>query len=177
MKFKKLTINFPYDEMLNEARSLAHKFVPHREGDYMHSGWESLCIRGISPTHTEWHGAYGYKKADDVPYVWTDIAPITQTWFENHWPIPTKKFYRIRFMKLKAGGYVDWHSDKPTTGYLGPVNMALNNPPGCLFSFEGGETVPFMDGTAFQLDIGYKHMVANISGTDRYHIIVHFVPL
>lgn len=168
--------------MLAEAKTLSHSFVPHRESDYRHTGWESLTIHGISSTHTEWHGAYGYNSPEEVPYRWTNIAPFTQEWFQSHWPIPTQKFYRIRFMKLKPGGYIDWHRDKPTTGYLGPINMALHNPIGCVFNIGddesslGREVVPFTNGSAFQIDIGYQHNVVNLSNEDRYHIIVHYVP-
>ena len=54
----KLDIKIPHEEMLKEAISLKDEFVSHRDHDsdprsgYRHKGWRSLCIHGISPTHT-----------------------------------------------------------------------------------------------------------------------------
>ena len=51
----KLDIEFPYEKMLDEAKSCKRFFVKHRAEDqihgYKHSGWSSLCIHGISSTH------------------------------------------------------------------------------------------------------------------------------
>ena len=51
--------------MLKEVKAIKSLFVKHRAEDkisgYSHKGWSSLCIHGISPTHTNHYTSYGYK--------------------------------------------------------------------------------------------------------------------
>lgn len=171
----KLNIAFPYEEMLQEAKALRKLFVPHRPGN--HKGWYSLCIHGISSTHTNHFSAYGYDSNENTPYVWTDIVekcPVTFNYFKNIFPFT--KYNRLRFMLLESKGYiephVDYHKHK-----LSPINIALNNPETCYMKMKNIKGyVPFKDGTAFMLDVSNEHACFNNSNEDRYHIIVHGTP-
>lgn len=170
--FLRLNIDYPYTSMLKEAQSLKSMYVAHRSAYERHTGWKSLCIHGLSPTMTDSHEVYGYSNPYDVPYIWTDVASFTQNWFMNNFP--TKKFFRIRFMLLESGGFIEKHIDN-NRNKLGPVNMALNNPDNCNFVMND-IIVPFKVGTAFMLNVSNEHYVKNESNIDRYHIIVHHEP-
>ena len=81
-----------------------------------------------------------------------------------------KTYYRLRFMLLKPGGYVEPHSDSQNKMQ---INISLNNPNECFFVTEKG-TVPFDDkGSVFLFDNYYEHSVINNSKEDRFHIILH----
>ena len=173
----KLDIVFPYVKMLEEAKAIKSLFVKHRAEDqiqgYRHKGWASLCIHGISPSHTTHYTSYGYKSNEETPYVWTDIAtkcPYTYNFFKNIYPC--NNYNRIRFMLLEPGGFITPHNDMANSK-LAPVNIALNHPKNCVMKFSEHGIVPFKDGTAFLLDINNVHAAYNKSNEDRYHIIVH----
>ena len=173
----KLDIEFPFEEMLNEAKNIKEYFVEHRAEDkisgYSHKGWSSLCIHGISPTHTNHYTSYGYKSNKEVPYTWTDIianCPYTYNFFKNIYPCDD--YYRVRFMLLEPGGYIAPHNDM-NEHKLSPVNLAINHPKNCIMKMAHHGKVPFEDGTAFMLDVGNVHAYYNKSNEDRYHIIVH----
>ena len=96
----KLDLEFPYQAMYKEAKSLKDKFVAHRDqdggGGYHHKGWRSLCIHGISAESTNHYDQYGYESNDEVPYNWTNIidqCPITYDFFKNKFPF--KKYFRV----------------------------------------------------------------------------------
>ena len=171
-----LTLRLPFDipreAMLAEAKSLREFFVYHRVGG-QHRGWRSLCLHGISSVHTENHDRYGFGDRESAPYQYTDISkfcPISTAFFQDVFGYDV--YDRVRFMLLEPGGYILPHADV-SWKQLGPVNIALNNPDGCVFAMEDWGMVPFYDGTANMLAVGYQHAVYNNSDQDRYHIIVH----
>ena len=158
--------------MLSEAKKLRDFFVYHRAGG-QHQGWRSLCLHGISSVHTENHDRYGFPDRESAPYAWTDISkfcPVSTEFFSNVFGYDW--YERVRFMLLEPGGYILPHEDVDWK-QLGPVNIALNNPDGCVFAMEDWGIVPFAGGTANMLAVGYRHAVYNNSQEDRYHIIVH----
>ena len=173
----KLNIKFPHIQMLEEAKATKSLFVKHRAEDqisgYSHKNWSSLCIHGISPTHTNHYTSYGYKSNKETPYTWTDIAvscPYTYNFFKNIYPC--NDYYRVRFMLLEPGGYIAPHNDM-NEYKLSPVNIALNHPKNCVMKMAKHGTVPFKDGEAYILDVGNVHAYYNKSNEDRYHIIIH----
>ena len=173
----KLDIDFPYQTMLEEAKSLKKYFVKHRAEDqisgYRHKGWASLCIHGISAEKTNHFTEYGYKSNDETPYKWTEIAdlcPTTTNFFKDYYPCDT--YYRVRFMLLEPEGYIAPHNDMQEHR-LSPVNIALNHPKNCIMKMAKHGTVPFKEGEAYILDVGNVHAYYNKSNEDRYHIIVH----
>jgi hypothetical protein len=168
--FLPLHLEMPWREMLAEATALQNLFVQHRYADESHSGWKSLCIHGIDATSTQSHEHYGCKSAQDVPYRWTDInAPVTREYFREVYP--ASRYYRVRFMLLEPGGRILPHRDYPKRR-LGPVNIALSHPPGCVMTLDQ-QVVPFRPGRAFLLDVSREHCVENHSTESRIHIIVH----
>ena len=173
----KLDIEFPFEEMLNEAKNIRKYFVEHRAEEqihgYRHKGWASLSLHGISHNHTNHFSSYGYGSNRETPYKWTEISskcPITTNFFKNIYPCDN--YYRLRFMLLEPEGYIAPHNDMQEHK-LSPVNIALNHPKGCLMKMVGHGTVPFKQGEAYLLDVGNTHAYYNKSHEDRYHIIVH----
>lgn len=174
-----LDIKIPYKEMLNEAANIKHLFVAHRDNDvigsYRHKGWKSLCIHGLSESHTNHYTEYGYSSNDETPYTWTSIAalcPITTNWLKT---FPMEKYYRVRFMLLEPGGYIYPHRDS-ATNQLSPINIALNHPEGCIFKMKEHGVVPMKPGVVMLLDVGNIHAYINNSNEDRIHIIIHGKP-
>jgi hypothetical protein len=173
-RYLKLDIPLPYNEMLAEAFALIDKFTPHRGGDYGHQGWESLTIHGLGwDKHENWSD-YGYKKGKDASndYVWTEIAdlcPVTTKWLKE--VFPCKKYGRIRFMLLRAGGSIALHNDS-SMKLIENINVALNNPVGCKWIWGDGEELIMEQGGVYAMNLGYDHSVVNTSNQDRMHIII-----
>jgi len=171
-KYLILDISYPYDEMLDEARRLSHRFVPHRSA--LSKGWESLTLHGLGEDKTGSFEDYGYKNGGDAAkdMYWTkaaDESPITKNFLLNNFP--SKRFGRIRLMKLKAGGFIGLHSDS-SRPVIENINLVLNNPQHCLWIWGDGTEV-FMDpGKAYAMNVHYQHSVYNNSYEDRYHMIV-----
>jgi hypothetical protein len=172
-KFLKLDIKFPYKEILEEAKSLRHRFVPHRSG--LAKGWLSLTLHGLAEDKTGIWKDYGYKRSVDMSndLKWTPAgieSPITHNFFLNNFPC--KKYGRLRFMLLEAGGYIGLHSDG-NTRLVENINMALNNPEGCIWKW--GDNSPDLimeEGGTYAMNVSYHHSIYNNSNEDRYHIIV-----
>jgi hypothetical protein len=170
-----LGIDAPYAKMLQEAQSLNHRFVRHRESQ-QHQGWQSVCIHGMSAEHTTYPEAYGLD-SKTVKYDWTDIqdqCPVTVEFFKNVFPY--ESYQRLRYMLLEPGGYILPHHDFATNHVLNAINISLNNPDDCCLVSEFG-TVPFKNsGSIFAFNNHYQHAAFNNSTTARYHIIVHGIP-
>lgn len=169
----------PPDGILQEFNNVKHLIVKHRST--YGSGWCSLTIHGEKPHWTEAINRYpGYSNIQDwnYNYHWTEVAdqcPITVKYIKS---LPFKKFARVRFMLLKAGGLIDYHRDVDYMN-LYPLNISINNPLDCEFniydqnSSNPVKTIPFIDNSAFIVNIGLYHRVINRSQEDRLHIIVH----
>lgn len=168
----KLPLDVPAAEILAESRSVWNRFVSHRSRDSR--GWKSLCVRGLSPEQTLGPKPYGFANEREVPYRWTEIAdlcPTTREFFQRSFPCRT--FYRIRFMLLEPGGYIKPHRDRGEH-FLTGLNIALNNPSGCVFKMRRAGLIPISDGDALLLDIANEHCVVNLSDEPRFHVIAHF---
>jgi Aspartyl/Asparaginyl beta-hydroxylase len=173
-KFLKLDITFPYEEMLKEAKALRHRFVSHRASEN-HKGWKSLTIHGLGEDKTGIWKDYGYKNSLEASndMRWTDAAyecPITMDFLLNGFPC--KKYGRVRFMLLEAGGYIGYHSDGKTR-LLENINIVLNNPIGCIWKWQDESPDLFMEpGGVYAMGISHYHSVINDSDEDRYHMII-----
>lgn len=172
-----LDVSVPYEEMLEEAKSIKERFVSHRSGDirggYTHRGWKSLCIHGIDEHKTNHYTSYGFNSNEDTPYTWTkaaDLCPITTNWLINKFPYD--KYFRVRFMLLEPEGFIAPHKDT-NINILSPINVALNHPTGCIFKMKDHGVVPMKPGTVMLLDVGNIHSYINKSKEDRHHIIIH----
>lgn len=173
-RYLKLDIALPYKEMLVEAYALLDKFTLHRSGEYLHKGWESLTVHGLGWDKHENYDAYGYKKGKDASkdMVWTEIAdlcPITTKWLTE--VFPCKKYGRVRFMLLRAGGMIDMHNDSRMR-LIENINVALNNPVGCKWIWGDGEELIMEPGGVYAMNLSYDHSVINNSTEDRIHIII-----
>jgi hypothetical protein len=168
-----LDIKYPYQEMLEEAKRLSHRFVPHRSG--LSEGWESLTLHGLGEDKTGSWEDYGYATGGDAAkdMFWTDAAkesPITYKFLTENFP--SNKFGRIRFMKLKAGGYIGPHSDS-SKPIIENINLVLNNPKECTWVWNDTKEEVFMEpGLAYGMNVHYTHSIYNNSNEDRYHMIV-----
>lgn len=165
--------NIPYSEMLEEARKLKNKMVSHRNNDG--NKWRSISIHGLAADITNNHKNYGWTD-ETAPYLWTEICqecPVTYHFFKEIFKYD--KYYRIRFMLLEAGGYIEPHIDN-NIGRMTAINMSLNMPKDCIFRMKGFGDVPFKDGNTFLMNVGNEHALINESSEDRYHIIIHGYP-
>lgn len=171
-KYLKLDIPFPHEAMLAEAKALRHRYVEHRGGES--KGWQSLTLHGFGENKTGVWKDYGFKSSVEASdhMFWTeaaDLCPVTKNFFLTNFPC--NKFGRIRFMLLEAGGYIGMHSDS-NTPLLENINMVLNNPDECVWTWgDGDPNPPMKPGGAYAMNIHYKHAVYNNSDQDRYHII------
>jgi hypothetical protein len=171
-RYLELDIPYPYEAMLEEARRLSHRFVPHRGSES--EGWESLTLHGLGEDKTGIFRDYGYAHGGDArkDMFWTPAAhesPITMSFLQNNYP--SKLLGRVRFMKLKAGGYIGLHSDS-SKPIVDNINLVLNNPKECVWYWEDGSSVDMKPGVAYGMNIHYQHTIRNESKEDRYHMII-----
>jgi hypothetical protein len=183
---KKLDINLPYQDFLNEIVSLEEKnlFTMHRDGDsykgtYFNHNWSSFVLHGLGYNKTHGCEQYGYKNDDEAPYDWTSEAlencPKMVRWFTE---MKFKnRYHRVRIMKLAPGGIIGLHNDNlnPTAS---ATNMAVNNPVNCEMHFLNRQyqylgTVPWQAGDVYKILVGLNHYVVNKSNENRYHFIIH----
>jgi hypothetical protein len=173
-KYLKLNIELPYEAMCAEAFNLIDKFTPHRGDDYSHTGWESLTLHGLGwDKHENWD-AYGYKKGKDASkdMIWTEIAdlcPITTKWLKE--VFPCKRYGRVRFMLLRAGGHISLHNDS-SIKLIENINVALNNPVGCKWIWGDKEELIMEPGGVYAMNLYYAHELVNHSNEDRMHMII-----
>ena len=165
-----LLIDGPWKEMLKEARSVDDMFVTHRH--HSSEGWTSLCIHGYGATKTDADELYPEHAGQK--HSWTEVAdlcPITTEYFKNEFPYGC--YQRLRFMRLRPGGYIIPHIDADDW-QLAAVNVSLNHPKDCNLVVEGVGAVPFKDsGGAIAFNTSYNHCVWNRGTETRYHILVH----
>ena len=172
-----LDVPVPYAEMLKEAQALKNRYTEHRSDNGGHKGWKSLALYGLGEDlHESWED-YGYATGGDAAkdFMWTPAArecPATMDFLLN--TFPCKKYGRVRFMLLEAGGFIDYHSDNNAGIYLTEnTNIPLNNPKECLWKWGDGHPDLFMEpGKPYAMNITYEHAVFNNSNEDRYHLII-----
>jgi hypothetical protein len=173
-KFLKLDIPVPHIEMLKEVQALKDQFTLHRDDEGTHSRWKSLSLYGLSENkHDSWQD-YGYANAVEAAkdFVWTPASkqcPVTMDFLQNIFPC--KRFSRVRFMLVEAGGWIGSHID---TKYriLENINISLSNPTECVWKWDDGESLFMEPGSAYTMNISYGHSIINNSTEDRYHLIV-----
>jgi len=194
-----LDIEFPYKEMLAEAKELNRQgyFIPYnKQGGYgtTEDGtvlYESLTLHGLGKHHVYHYDDYGYEPGTErqVPYEWTEVAelaPITTDFFKNKFGY--RRFNRIRWQKLHPGGEIGLHTDGDTDKNeellldgswnldCSTINISLNMPKNCKFNVQHYGTIPVRDGTAWLFNNSWYHEVIHNGTEDRYHMIVHGAP-
>jgi len=156
-KCLKLNLPFPYEEMLMEAKAMREHFVRYHVNTHIYK-------------QEKWF-TNPYDAINDFRWTWVaEHCPVTVNWLKNNFP--TKKFGRVRFMLLEAGGWIQRHfdSDEPV---IEAVNMALNNPEGCVWKWDDGTTLDYKPGDMYALNLHHYHAIENTSNEDRYHLILH----
>ena len=175
--FLKMDIpDYDWKTMLKEGLELEEWAVAHRSDNSR--GWKSLCLHGLDAEKTMSCDRYGFNGERDAPYKWTwaaDKSPVTTKYLKGLFDAGYfSELYRVRFMYLEPGGYINFHRDREEgRNSLGPLNIALNMPENCHWIFEDWGFVPFEHGTAFAVDVSNKHGVWNQSDETRVHIIIH----
>jgi hypothetical protein len=173
-KFLKLDIPVPHEYMLKEAQALKDRFTEHRNYENSHKGWKGLTLYGLSENlHESWQD-YGYKNAVEAAknFVWTEAAkecPVTMDFLSN--TFPCKRYGRVRFMLVEAGGWIGPHSDTKHK-IIENINIPLSNPKECLWCWGDDEELYMEPGIAYAMNISYTHSIYNRSNEDRYHIII-----
>jgi len=172
-----LDINFgPYIDT-NEFDRVDKYYVDHRENE-SHIGWSSCCLHGLGIDKTQVAKEYGYTDELNAPYSWTKLSEITPA-VKMFWDkFPVERYSRIRFMKLKSYGKIDWHNDHPghelpedLCDYLIPINVAVQHPALCYMEVKDHGLVPFGHGKVFLINILKDHQVVNNANVDRIHMI------
>jgi hypothetical protein len=171
-KYLDLGIEFPYNEMLEEAKALKSRYHQHRDGES--SGWHGLVLHGLDENKTGAWQQYGItdpQKAKEMMH-WTsisDLAPITKDYFINRFPC--NSYSRIRFMLLEAGGFIGYHSDSKGP-IIDNISFVLNSPEGFSWKWQDGSPdLKMIAGHAYAMNIHYHHGLWNNSNEDRYFII------
>jgi hypothetical protein len=130
-------------------------------------------LHGIDNEYTNDWMYYDGKFKTEPEYKWTSISeqcPVTTTFFKEQFPYRTYK--RLRFMWVEPGGYILPHQDNQQR-CLTPINISIYNPVQCEFRYKNYGTLPFVNGSAFLIDVGQPHSVWNRSSEARLHIIAH----
>jgi len=172
-KYLDLNIEFPYEEMLEEARSLRYRFSQHRDTES--KGWHGLVLHGLDEHKTGAWKQYGITDPQEASRLmhWTeasDLAPVTKNYFLNHFPC--NKYGRIRFMLLEAGGHINYHSDSKGP-LIDNISFVLNSPEGFVWKWQDGSPDLKMEpGHAYAMNIHYYHGLWNNSDEDRYFVIM-----
>ena len=177
----KLNLTVDLNQWKQELPLAEQFYVPHREGES--DGWESCCLHGIRTDTTQNWPEYVSEETADL-YKWTELSALTPE-ITNFWKkFPSEDYKRVRFMKVKAQGYIAAHSDAPGSGYIPgepiaydplelgcPINIAIVHPSACHMVLEGFGVVPFKEGEAYLINIRHRHAVINFTDQDRIHMI------
>lgn len=171
--YLKLATEVPVELIYREWEAVKHLAVLHRDHGYeSHRDWYGLCLHGLGATMTEDYTQYGYKRGDPPKHSWTEIAdlcPETVSWIKSQFP--SDNYYRIRFMLLKAGGYIAPHTDS-TKFILAPINISITHPTDCEMIWTKFGKQPWLPGQVYLMNLSYEHEVLNKSTEDRLHIII-----
>ena len=150
-----LDFKVPIEDLLEEYSTLEIK--EHRPEDG-HSGWYGAIVYGTDDTRSHWETGKGE---------WRD-CPKTRKFVES---LPYSRIDQVRFLVLKAKGFIKEHVDVPDRNWLDPLHIALTYPEECIFYQDG--IVPFAPGKSFVVNIHYPHSVINNSNEDRIHLLVN----
>jgi hypothetical protein len=173
-----LDVNFDLSTWKTESQQCLDHLVVHREGDN-HNGWRSCCIHGIDIDKT---GIWSKYASAEPEYQWTELSTRTPA-IKKFWQsLPFEKYARVRFMEVRARGFVAPHSDFTVTedmdvfNNIVPINIAITHPEKCNMILEGVGTVPWQEGKVFLVNISHVHSVVNNSDQPRLHMIGHGIP-
>jgi hypothetical protein len=174
-----LDIDFNVDVWKQQALEAESYYNEYRESSS--AGWNSCCLHGLGVDKTYTADNYGLDEYK-APYQYTDLAyrtPIITDFWRNRFP--SERYTRIRFMKVSAGGYIDWHNDGEIPKEIDPlqcilpINVAVAHPANCTMEIEGHGAVPWQEGKVMLVNISKNHAVFNRSSKDRVHMIANLI--
>jgi Aspartyl/Asparaginyl beta-hydroxylase len=176
-----LELDIPFNVDIWKQQALEADAYYQEYRDSESQGWSSCCLHGLAVDKTQTADNYGYKEYH-APYQYTDLAykcPVITDFWKNQFP--AERYTRIRFMKVAAGGYIDWHNDgsipadiDPLLSIL-PINLAIIHPKNCNMELEGHGVVPWSEGKIIMLNISKNHAVFNRSSKSRVHMIANVI--
>jgi hypothetical protein len=175
-----LELDMEFDIDIWKQQSLEATSYYQEYRDNYGKQWSGCCLHGLSVDKIYTADSYGYDEFY-APYQYTSLAykvpAITDFWKNK---FPAERYTRIRFMKLGAGGYIDWHNDgslppniDPLHSIL-PINLAVVHPKECEMKI-GNDTVPWKEGKIIMINISKQHAVFNRSSQDRIHMIANVI--
>ena len=174
-----LDIPFNVDIWKQQALEAEQHYTEYRDSES--SKWSSCCLHGLGIDKTLTADNYGYNEYY-APYQYTELAyktPVITDFWKNQFP--AERYTRIRFMKVDAGGYIDWHNDgqlppdiDPLQSIL-PINLAISHPNNCEMEIEGHGVVPWKEGKVMMINISKNHAVFNRSSKPRVHMIANII--
>jgi hypothetical protein len=174
-----LDIPFDVDVWKQQALEAEPYYTEYRDSES--SAWSSCCLHGLGVDKTLTADNYGFEEYH-APYTYTDLAyktPVITDFWKNQFP--AERYTRIRFMKVDAGGYINWHNDgklpaniDPLTSIL-PINLAIVHPNECEMEIEGHGIVPWQEGKIVMVNISENHAVFNRSSKPRIHMIANII--
>jgi len=183
--YLELDIDIDLPTWQQEVENISDAFVGHPDQIFQML-YESCTLHGLSSKHTMHYTKYLDPLPDPIPselemnYTWTELCercPTITNFWKNEFPI--EQWLRVRFLKMKAGGYIGIHRDmtleqgkmwNPLTMEFG-VNMSITHPEGCETWFEGFGKVPWKPGKFFLHNISKIHWVKNFTAEERVHMI------
>jgi hypothetical protein len=173
-----LDLTFPIDAWKQQALEAGPYYQEYRDSDS--EGWASCCLHGLAVDKTYTADNYGYSEYN-APYQYTELAyktPLITDFWKNQFP--AERYTRIRFMKLKPWGSINWHNDgklpediDPLLSIL-PINLAISHPSNCEM-IVGDKVVPWSNGKIIMINISERHAVFNRSSKDRIHMIANVI--
>jgi len=173
-----LDLKFNVDVWKQQALEAEQYYTEYR--DSASSLWSSCRLHGLGIDKTYTANNYGYDEFT-APYQYTDLSiktPVITNFWKNEFP--AERYTRIRFMKIDAGGYIDYHNDgtlpegiDPLDSIL-PINLAISHPVNCTMELDG-KIVPWTEGKIFLLNISKDHAVFNHSSKSRVHMIANII--
>jgi hypothetical protein len=174
-----LDLTFPVDAWKQQVLEANPYYQEYRDSDS--KGWASCCLHGLAVDKIYTADNYGYNEYS-APYQYTDLAsktPLITNFWRNQFP--SERYTRIRFMRVSAGGSINWHNDgslpdgiDPLESIL-PINLAVIHPTNCEMEIEGHGVVPWTEGKIIMLNISKNHAVFNRSAKDRIHMIANVI--
>lgn len=183
--YLELDVDIDLPTWQKELDNLADDFVGHPDQTFQLL-YESCTLHGISSRHTMDYSNYLDPNLDPFPtelemnYIWTELCekcPTITNFWKKEFPIET--WLRVRFLKVRAGGYIGVHRDMTLeqSKYWNPldlglaVNMSITHPEGCETWFDGFGKVPWKPGKFFLHNVSKIHWVRNFTLEDRVHMI------
>jgi hypothetical protein len=178
LSWLELDLDFSLDVWKSESVSAEQHYQEYRDSDSR--GWASCCLHGLDIDKIYTADKYNLDEYT-APYRYTELAdkcPSITNFWKNQFP--AERYTRIRFMKVGADGYIDWHNDgvlppniDPLQSIL-PINLAIVHPKECEMKIDN-DTVPWKEGKIIMINISKQHAVFNRSSQDRIHMIANVI--